>query len=238
MLFDDLPLRSSGSLRRRKLFLDDRHGLPVQSGRTPAKILLHPTRDAGIEQGEHHAEDARIGVDAAHGRTPDAKLLQFPDRRRRKSVSLLRQHDIAILRLDQQVEIGRAGDTTSLLEPGAKERTPGIHKAREDPSLEATRTTSHPFDKFRRRRKCFLQVDYDQGLHVGRKGASQRAQAADVSELTVTAGDSGQNAWAGADARMNHRGPAEFRERRPPPPCRAAVPGTQDGGASHRPSIR
>ena len=108
----------------------------MKSGRTPAKIRFHATFDSPIKEGEHHAEHARVGVDAAHRHALDPHFFEPSNCRRRETITLLRQNDVTVLRLDEKVGVRRSREARSLLELRAKQLAFRIHEARKYPALE------------------------------------------------------------------------------------------------------
>jgi hypothetical protein len=147
-----------------KLFPDYLNCGPVQPRGAPAHLLLEMAFYSRVEQGEHDAKDAGVGIETANGDSVDFSSPQLADLRRRETVpSQFIENQVPFDLRDQEFGVGRPRGAAFLLQYPTRERALGIHIAREYPARKSPRIALNAPDKIRRRLKGALQVDNQKG---------------------------------------------------------------------------
>lgn len=146
-----------------KLMSDDFHRRPMKTRRTPAKIFLQVTFDAGVEERKHYAHDTGVRVETAHRHPRDPAHLQLPKVRRLESVGGFLEDQIVRLRHQQKIAVRSSRETAALFQDPAEHRFRWIDELRENPAGKTASVARHLLDVRRRRVERTLDVDDHDG---------------------------------------------------------------------------
>ncbi len=124
--------------------------------------------DAVVEEGEHDAQHAGVGIQPANGDATDTPALELGDLPGREAVfGAFVEDEIVRLGLDHELGIAGAGRAALLFQEPAEKGTRRVDIPRKDPARETTRIPAELLDKSRRRLEGALHVDDQEGAMRG-----------------------------------------------------------------------
>lgn len=121
-------------MRFRKLSPRDLQRRAVKPGRTPAHFLFQMADYPSVEERKHDAQHAGIRIQSTHGDLTDFSGVQLAYLPSAEPVGGLFENQIVRLRDDEQVGVGRSGETAFLLQHAAKNRVDRVEELREHPA--------------------------------------------------------------------------------------------------------
>jgi hypothetical protein len=129
-----LPMRlvNAEVLGGAELLGDDTEGGFVEAGGAPAEGRIDGAIDAAVEQGEEHAEDARVGVAAADEDAIQAGFAETADGEAVEPVAEFFQHEIAGAGRNNKVQLAGAWGAGLTSEFAAEERVGRVDETGED----------------------------------------------------------------------------------------------------------